>query len=227
MNDAIKTVIKPLPVILLLDTSGSMYGEKADAMNKAVRVMLESFKDEESSMAEIYVSIITFGGRAQLDTELKPARAIQYEDLEVNGGTPLGGALKICSDLVNNKEAFPSPSYRPTIVLVSDGGPTDNWEATMNSFVSSGRTSKCDRWALAIGSDADYKVLGKFLQGQEKRVMEAADAAGIHKFFELVTNATTIRTKSQDPNVLVDVQKVEEEMEKKGTNQSPFLFDDF
>ena len=55
---------KPLPVVLLLDTSGSMYGDKINSLNDAVRKMLATFRKEESQASEFLVSIITFGGTA-------------------------------------------------------------------------------------------------------------------------------------------------------------------
>ncbi|HEX6518908.1 MAG TPA: hypothetical protein VF070_02690 [Streptosporangiaceae bacterium] len=57
---------KPLPVVLLLDTSGSMYGNKINSLNDAVRKMLRTFTKEESQANEFLVSIITFGGTASL-----------------------------------------------------------------------------------------------------------------------------------------------------------------
>ena len=39
---------KPLPVILLLDVSGSMGGEKIRNLNDAVRDMLNTFSDTEN-----------------------------------------------------------------------------------------------------------------------------------------------------------------------------------
>ena len=52
---------KPTPVVLLLDVSLSMSGEKIDNLNKAVEDMLEAFAQEEKMETEILVSVITFG----------------------------------------------------------------------------------------------------------------------------------------------------------------------
>ena len=54
---------KPLPVILLLDVSGSMSGEKIRNLNDAVRDMLNVFGDTENGETEIWVAIITFGAQ--------------------------------------------------------------------------------------------------------------------------------------------------------------------
>ena len=48
-----------LPVILLLDVSGSMsYDSKMDELNNSVREMLESFQKEQIVQADICVSIV-------------------------------------------------------------------------------------------------------------------------------------------------------------------------
>lgn len=200
----VKPVLRPLPVILLLDTSGSMYGESIDTLNIAVKRMVESFKNEESTQVEIYTAIVTFGGRANLHLPFTKASEINWTNLEANGMTPFGGALSICKDLImnlNNTE-FGGKPYKPTVVLVSDGNPTDDYEDLLDEFVKTPRTGTCDRWALGIGEHADYAMLAKFISGQEKRVMEAADAAGIAKFFQLVTNSTKARTESTNPNAV-------------------------
>jgi uncharacterized protein YegL len=63
--------------------------------------------------------------------------------------------------MIEDKDVVPSRAYRPTVVLVSDGGPNDAWEKPLNAFISDGRSAKCDRMAMAIGADADEAVLGK------------------------------------------------------------------
>jgi len=69
-------------------------------------------------------------------------------------------------------EIFKGRDYRPAIVLLSDGAPTDDWEQPLNDFISNGRSSKCDRMAVAIGS-ADESVLKKFIAGCENPLFYA------------------------------------------------------
>jgi uncharacterized protein YegL len=221
----IRQPVRPLPVILLVDTSGSMYGEKINALNVAVKKMIESFGKEDSTISEIYTAIITFGGRVDLHTDITASRLIHFEELSANGLTPMGGALKLCQELINNKERWPKNSFRPTVVLISDGAPNDDYQDILTKFVTEGRSAQCDRWALAIGNDADYNLLEKFLTGQEKRVMEASDAAGIARFFATLTNTTKIRSTQKDPNkiivpVLNDILPVDDGGKKKSSNDS-------
>jgi uncharacterized protein YegL len=203
-NEFIRQDAKPLPVILLLDVSGSMDGYKIDALNQSVRQMIASFADEESTKAEIHVSIITFGGAAELHIDMTPASQINWDDLVAEGNTPLGAALRIAKQLVEDKGRIPSRAYRPCVILVSDGQPNDQWKSEMDSFIREGRSAKCDRWALGVGDDVDVKMLKSFLNDPEKSVFEAEDASDIQKFFRFITMSTTTRSKSADPNVVTN-----------------------
>ncbi len=200
---------KPLPVILLLDVSGSMIGEKIRNLNDAVRDMLNTFSDTENSETEIHVAIITFGAQVKLHQSLASASAVHWQDLSADGMTPLGTALQMAKALIEDKDIIPSRAYRPTVVLVSDGGPNDAWEKPLNAFISDGRSAKCDRLAMAIGADADEVVLGKFIEGTSNQLFYAENAKQLRDFFKFVTMSVTIRTKSQTPNNVPEASTID------------------
>ena len=114
-------------------------------------------------------------------------------------------------ELIEDREAITSRSYRPTVVLVSDGMPNDNWEPALDDFCNEGRSSKCYRMALAIGADKGtptYEMLTRFA-GDEKQVYSADESSTIKKFFRYVTISTISRTVSDNPN-RIDNQTIEE-----------------
>ena len=122
---------RPLPVILMADVSGSMAADgKIDALNSAVAEMQAAFAEEEDGGAEIHLAIVTFGGTAALHLPPTPAGDVQWTPMQASGRTPMGAALDIVTDLVEDRDQVPSRAYRPTIVLVSDGLPNDEWEGT-------------------------------------------------------------------------------------------------
>ena len=204
MFDPSKFVVKAaktLPVLLLLDTSGSMYGEKIENLNHAVRNMIKAFSSADTLETEILVSIITFGPVTEY-LPFTPASAISWNDLDITGDTPIGATLKKAKEIIEDKNIVPSRAYRPTVVLVSDGNPTDSWKRALQAFVGEGRSSKCDRMAMAIGDDADEEMLGAFIAGTNNKLFHADDASQIHDFFKFVTMSVTTRTKSQNPNII-------------------------
>lgn len=193
---------KALPVILLLDVSTSMTGDKIENLNKAVKDMLDTFGQEEKMETEILVSVITFGNQVELQVPYTKASQVQWQGLQANGMTPMGTALKMAKAMIEDKETTPSRAYRPTVVLVSDGQPNDSWERPLEDFISEGRSSKCDRMAMAIGHDADETVLKRFIEGTPHDLFYAENAGQLHEFFQRVTMSVTMRTQSKNPNVV-------------------------
>lgn len=199
---------KPLPVVLLLDVSGSMGGAKIQNLNGSVADMLDTFRSTENSEIEIHVAIITFGAEVKLHQALASAGDIKWHNLSASGGTPLGTAFKMAKAMIEDKDVMPSRAYRPTVVLVSDGMPTDDWEEPLHAFTSDGRSAKCDRMAMAIGADADEVVLGKFIEGTKNSLFYAENAKQLRDFFKFVTMSVTIRTKSQTPNAVPEASAI-------------------
>jgi uncharacterized protein YegL len=218
---------KPLPVVLLLDVSTSMQGNSINQLNAAVKEMISDFAAAEKNELEILVSIITFGAEVLLHTPYTSAKDIQGQDMTVSGRTPMGAAFSMAKAMIEDKETTPSRAYRPTIVLVSDGAPNDVWQQPLRELVNEGRSQKCDRMAMAIGSDASNSVLNEFISGTENKVFTAQDSSQIQEFFKFVTMSVTTRTQSQNANVVPKQEEVQRLIEQEDTQQSEELEDEF
>lgn len=198
---------RPLPVLVLADVSYSMleYG-KIDALNQALEEMIESFKHGVDLEAEIQVAVITFGNdEAKIHIDLRPVDRIAWAPLKANGNTPMGKALKLAKTLVEHPERFPRRAYRPVVILLSDGQPTDvgEWEAAMQAFVHEGRSKKVHRMAMAIGRDADERPLRLFIEGEEEDLFLAQDASRIREFFRMVSQTVlSLSQRTAGPNVV-------------------------
>ena len=205
---------RPLPVIILADVSGSMLeNNNIGALNAALKDFLSTLSQESRLNAEIHVSIITFGGsKAEVHVPLTPVWQInQTNDLVAAGGTPMGGAFELAVEMIENKDIIPSRAYKPTIVLISDGIPTDNWEASFDKLKNSDRAQKASRMAMAIGTGADKNMLKAFVNDLEaSEVFEAHNAKEIHRFFRAVSMSVSSRSQSNTPNQLptVDFSKL-------------------
>ena len=217
---------KPLPVVLLLDVSSSMGGESIKKLNIAVKEMISDFASAEKNEVEILVSIITFGAKVLLHTPYTSAKDIEWQDLTVSGSTPMGMAFSMAKAMIEDKETTPSRAYRPTIVLVSDGEPTDSWQQPLRALVNDGRSNKCDRMAMAIGGAASNTVLNEFISGTENKVFTAQDASQIQEFFKFLTMSVTTRTNSQNANVVPKPEEIEQ-LVKQEQNQQQEESDEF
>ena len=205
--DYIVPTAKPIPVLLLLDTSGSMKGANIDTLNSAVRQMLTAFSKEGTREVEVRVAMITFGGEtATILQRFAPVSSIEFCPLSADGRTPLGDALKKAKDMIEDRNETPGRAYRPTVVLVSDGQPNDQWEEPLRAFVSEGRSANCDRMAVAIGNGANRNILNTFIEGTQNPLFEASQASEIHRFFKFVTMSVTTRMHSLNPHQVPDLR---------------------
>jgi len=195
---------RPLPVIVLADASGSM-GEngKIEALNASLKSMVATFAKESRLRAEIQVGLITFGGKAQMHLPLVAAHSVTgLTELLADGVTPMGAAFDLARQLLEDKDRIPSRAYRPVLILLSDGQPTDDWEAPFKALCESDRAQKATRIAMAIGPDADEAMLRDFANDKEAPIFKAHNARDIHRFFRAVTMSVTTRSASQNPDVV-------------------------
>lgn len=201
---------RPLPVIVLADTSGSMSVDgKIEALNLALKNMFNAFSKESKIRAELFVGVVTFGGSVQAHMQLTSAQSLkgdELKDLVAEGGTPMGEALQVVNGWLEDKEKIPSRAYRPVIILVSDGHPTDDWQTSFEIFQKSDRAQKATRLAMSIGSDADDGMLAEFVNDSEAELFHAHQAADIHYFFRAVTMSVTTRSISSNPNQVVPIE---------------------
>lgn len=200
---------RPLPIIVLADTSGSMSVDgKISALNHGLKDMIASFATESRLRAEIQVSVIAFGGEdAEIILPLTPAHQIEgSRQLTADGMTPLGSALTMASGVIENKELIPSRAYKPVVILISDGYPNDDWEGPFERFQRDERSSKATRFAMAIGSDADDRMLSDFANDPEAPLFRGENARDIHRFFRAVTMSVSARSQSTKPNQSTPLQ---------------------
>lgn len=216
---------RALPIFILADTSGSMGGEKINQLNLALREMLYTLQHADDIRGKFQLSVITFGGDVKVIQPLLDITETILPELAASGNTPMGRTFDVVREMIEDREVVSSRAYTPTIVLISDGLPTDcaeemsirknyaDWEA-LRSLHSGERSSKCQRLALGIGEDADFDMLKAFVNNPEIPVIKTGDASGITKFFKWVTMSTVARMNSVNPNetgVVAPLYDMEEE----------------
>ncbi len=157
---------RPLHFFLLADCSGSMAASgKMTSLNTAIREVLPQLAEtsESNPHAEVFVRAIAFstGARWHLEEPTHPDE-MPWEDLTPGGYTDLGAALQLLSGVLTvppmEERALP-----PAIVLVSDGMPTDDFEQALTELMDLPWAARSVRMAIAIGHDASYDSLARFI----------------------------------------------------------------
>jgi uncharacterized protein YegL len=150
---------------LLLDTSASMHGGPIDELNKGFELFCREIKDDELAAKRAEIAVITFGGQPQLIIPFTEGRDLTPRTLTVNGSTPLGQALDLALDeLEQQKGAYRAAGleyYRPWLFVLTDGQPTDG--ATFAAAAARVKEAEAKRhvsvFGIGIGEAADLKHL--------------------------------------------------------------------
>lgn len=179
------------PVIVLADTSGSMSVDgKIDVLNDSINRMLRAFRQLDLPGCEIVLSVISFGGDARVHIPPTPVDQAEWKPLAATGRTPLGAAFDVARQMLEDPDAVPSRSYKPNLVLVSDGIPTDEWQSPLKALDESTQGSRALRFAVGIGAEAKHDVLRQFA-GVEGQVVPVEDVELLTEFFRYVTMTVT------------------------------------
>ncbi|RRJ90062.1 VWA domain-containing protein [Paenimyroides tangerinum] len=190
--------MRRLPVYLLLDTSGSMTGEPIEAVKNGVQMMMHSLRQNPQAIETAFVSIITFDTDAKQIVPLTDLASFQMVDIKAAGVTSLGLALSLLADKlqteINKTTLEQKGDWKPMTFIMTDGVPTDDWQAGLNKLksVNKGLIVGC-----AAGSDADDSVLRQITESVVR--LDSADSESISKFFQWVTaSISTSSTKVEE-----------------------------
>lgn len=167
LDDVESVPRRTMTLFFVIDTSSSMSGNKIGAVNDAIVNVLPILEDisAENSDAEIKVAALEFSsGCKWLYNEPKLANEFIWQDVTASGLTSLGEAcMELSSKLSRNgfmKSA--SGSFAPVIILLSDGGPTDNYKSGLAKLQENNWFKAAIKIAIAIGEKADLDVLTDF-----------------------------------------------------------------
>jgi uncharacterized protein YegL len=183
------------PIYLVLDVSSSMEGAPIAAVNGALAEFAAALKTDPQVLETAWVSVITFDSEARRAVPLTEAGAFHAPALEATGYTAMGAALRLLGDAIDadvrTRGSDTRGDWKPLVFLLTDGCPTDDWDAELAEFRARGRS--VNLIAVGCGPAVDTDVLARITPN----VMVSADLSTekIRSFFRFVTQS--IRTASR------------------------------
>ncbi len=182
-NNDIELAENPEPrcaCLLLLDNSGSMSGSKIDELNKGLQIFKEELMADNLASKRVEVAIVSFGP-VEVIQDFCGAERFIPPTLQARGATPMGEAILLGLDLLENRKAKYKENglafFRPWVFLITDGGPTDDWRSASEK-VRTGETKKSFAFFSVGVGDANMEILKKIslrqplhLQGVKFREM--------------------------------------------------------
>lgn len=166
--DQVEFVDNPEPrcaVVLLLDISYSMSGQPVDELNAGIRAFEQAIKEDDLAALRVEVSIVTFGGHVSVVQPFVTVGNFESPTLNVNGNTPMGEAVNKGLALINErKETYKQNGvdyFRPWLFLITDGAPTDVWEAAAERLKQEEARKGVSVFCIGV-ENANMQTLSRF-----------------------------------------------------------------
>ena len=131
-NDFAENPEPRCPSVLVLDVSGSMGGAPIAELNAGLQLYRDELAADSLAAKRVEVAVLTFGGSVDLVSDFCIASSFSPPTLTARGDTPMGAAISQALDLLTQrKEQYRASGiafFRPWVFLITDGGPTDQWQ---------------------------------------------------------------------------------------------------
>lgn len=204
---------RPLHFIWIADCSGSMgIDGKIQALNNAIREAIPHMQQvaAENPNAQVLVRALAFSNGARWHlSQPAPVADFRWNDLKAEGVTDMGKALTMLADQLS-PDNMPGRALPPVLVLISDGQPTDNFDAGLKLLLDQPWGKKAVRIAIAIGEDADSDVLQKFIGHPEFKPLQANNAETLVRYIkwastEVLKSASSPASQTMDASPAANV----------------------
>lgn len=151
------------PCVLLLDTSGSMGGRPIEELNNGIQTLKNELLQDTLASKRVEIAVITFGPVA-LESDFETVANFYPRNLLAGGDTPIGNAITLGIDLITNRKKIYRENgigyYKPWIILITDGEPTDDWSLASKMIHAGEQENKFAFFAIGV-EDARMDVLEK------------------------------------------------------------------
>ena len=186
-------VSRKIPMCLVLDSSGSMEGDKIKELNTNIHKFLDYIRNNAKASRICDLCIITFGGVVNIVNNYSSIDDIDFEDLVAGGRTPLGSAVAKAEELLDARRQYYKDNsiehYKPIMMLMSDGIPTEDYRDVARRFSERVSKKELKIFPVGIGADFDASVLKEFSPILNPKVIK--DSSDFSKLFELLSSSSS------------------------------------
>jgi len=176
--------VQPFDVVLALDTSSSMWGEKLVRTREAARAFLRFLEMPPSQAAVVAFNIETHVVQAL--TADRAAALGALDRLPRGEGTRIDLALEAATNQLTGSGS--NPQHAPVIILLTDGRQAGASRQTVLAATANARRFGVTIYTIGIGSDVDPDLL-TLVAGQPDRYFFAPTTADLLRIYRDIAGA--------------------------------------
>lgn len=126
-SSSISTIVCPLEVILLIDTSGSMQGEKISHAKEAAKLLVNKMCSDPE-ITDIQIGLVTFNTDATINSSFTiDSNKIlsEIDSLSAAGGTCIGKGMEKCQEIFKSRDGIRAEDAKKYLIMLTDGADGD------------------------------------------------------------------------------------------------------
>ena len=203
--------------VLLLDVSYSMKGKRLKSLQEGIDTFYDEITEDPVSKNRLEISIITYGEKVNVLQHPSLVEDFKMPKLIISGSTSMGKGIEEAIEIVEARKSWykltGQPYYRPWIINITDGEPTDIPDIDYFGDELKSQIDQNKFFFFNIGvEDADMRVLQKLSSTK----MPPAKLSGLKfsEFFQWLSSSIQIISSSVDKgNESVDLPSPSDWME--------------
>jgi uncharacterized protein YegL len=172
-----------------------MRGKPIDELNAGIRQLRDELFADDMAQKRVEVAIIGFGP-VQTLTDFQTPDVFQPPTLAASGDTPIGAAIEAGLNLLDQrKQTYRNNGvtyYRPWVFLITDGGPTDYWQAAAERVKQGEAANHFSFFAVGV-EGARMDILAQITSREPLKLQELR----FRDLFKWLSNSLTAVSKSQ------------------------------
>jgi uncharacterized protein YegL len=174
-----------------------MMGEPIEAVRNGVQLLASTLRSDPYALETAFISVITFDEEAKQVVPLTELTNFQPPTIEAGTTTSLGEALRVTKECIEREVKTTTASargdWKPLVFIMTDGMPTDDWQAGLAEFqkASTGMVIAC-----GAGSQVDTSILKQITPTVV--TLDTADSASIQAFFTWVSASVSATSQKID-----------------------------
>ena len=195
------------PVILVLDTSHSMWGQGLTDMMASLKAFYKTIADLQFLNAQVDVAAVSMGDNLCMLEEFTALHSsdLPNRNIRPKGDTPIGAALELALEAlqaqIRRYETAGISYVTPNLILLSDGKSTDDFQDAVEHIRRSAESGKLICRAIALGQDADMEALAS-IAGRD-RVM-VPNFGGMRQTFAKIGQIVSQTYEEEAPEVIIE-----------------------